>query len=166
MIETEAIVIGAGAVGLACGAALARTGKETLVLESALGIGTGTSARNSEVIHAGLYYPTGSLRHQLCVAGRRRLYQWLAERGVPHRKTGKLIVGTTDAQIPRMQALFSVLKAPDIPSALVELGFLSSQVDRDRLLDPDWRARAAAGLRGALLDWQAADAARSELLRR
>ncbi|MCB1330838.1 MAG: N-acetylmuramoyl-L-alanine amidase, partial [Maritimibacter sp.] len=67
---------------------------------------------------------------------------------------------------PRMQALFSVLKAPDIPSALVELGFLSSQVDRDRLLDPDWRARAAAGLRGALLDWQAADAARSELLRR
>ena len=106
MIETEAIVIGAGAVGLACGAALARAGKETLVLESALSIGTGTSARNSEVIHAGLYYPTGSLRHQLCVAGRRRLYQWLAERGVPHRKTGKLIVGTTDAQIPRMQALF------------------------------------------------------------
>jgi L-2-hydroxyglutarate oxidase LhgO len=106
LIETEAIVIGAGAVGLACGAALARAGKETLVLESALSIGTGTSARNSEVIHAGLYYPTGSLRHQLCVAGRRRLYQWLAERGVPHRKTGKLIVGTTDAQIPRMQALF------------------------------------------------------------
>ena len=67
---------------------------------------------------------------------------------------------------PRMQALFSVLKAPDIPSVLVELGFLSSQVDRDRLLDPAWRARAAAGLRKALLDWQAADAARSELLRR
>ena len=63
MMETDAIVIGAGAVGLACGAALARQGHETYVLESALAIGTGTSARNSEVIHAGLYYPTGSLRH-------------------------------------------------------------------------------------------------------
>ncbi|WP_321489355.1 NAD(P)/FAD-dependent oxidoreductase [uncultured Hyphomonas sp.] len=106
MIETEAIVIGAGAVGLACAAALSRAGHETLVLESALGIGTGTSARNSEVIHAGLYYPNGSLRHRHCVAGRRKLYQWMAERGVPHRKTGKLIVGTSDAQIPRMRTLF------------------------------------------------------------
>lgn len=106
MIETETIVIGAGAVGLACAAALARAGNETLVLESALDIGTGTSARNSEVIHAGLYYPTGSLRHVMCVSGRRQLYQWMAERGVPHRRTGKLIVGTSDAQIPRMQALF------------------------------------------------------------
>lgn len=106
MIETEAIVIGAGAVGLACAAALSRAGHETLVLESALGIGTGTSARNSEVIHAGLYYPTGSLRHRHCVAGRRKLYQWMTERGVPHRKIGKLIVGTSDTQIPRMQALF------------------------------------------------------------
>ena len=106
MLETEAIVIGAGAVGLACAAALARTGHETLVLENAAGIGTGTSARNSEVIHAGLYYPTGSLRHRMCVAGRRKLYQWNAERGVPHRKTGKLIVGTSDAQFPRMHSLF------------------------------------------------------------
>ncbi|KCZ86272.1 FAD dependent oxidoreductase [Hyphomonas adhaerens MHS-3] len=106
MIETEAIVIGAGAVGLACAAALARAGNETLVLESALGIGTGTSARNSEVIHAGLYYPTGSLRHRMCVAGRRQLYQWMEERGVPYRKTGKLIVGTSDTQIPRMRSLF------------------------------------------------------------
>ena len=105
-METDAIVIGAGAVGLACAAALARAGHETLVLESALAIGTGTSARNSEVIHAGLYYPTGSLRHRLCVAGRRKLYQWNTERGVPYRKTGKLIVGTSDAQIPRMKALF------------------------------------------------------------
>ena len=105
-METEAIVIGAGAVGLACAAALARSGHETLVLESASGIGTGTSARNSEVIHAGLYYPTGSLRHLMCVNGRRKLYDWLSERGVPHRKTGKLIVGTSEAQIPRMQALF------------------------------------------------------------
>jgi L-2-hydroxyglutarate oxidase LhgO len=106
MMETEAIVIGAGAVGLACAAALARQGHETYVLESTLAIGTGTSARNSEVIHAGLYYPTGSLRHRMCVDGRRKMYRWNAERGVPHRKTGKLIVGTSDAQIPKMQALY------------------------------------------------------------
>ncbi|MEZ6002162.1 NAD(P)/FAD-dependent oxidoreductase [Hyphomonas sp.] len=106
MTETEAIVIGAGAVGLACGAALSRAGRETLVLENTLGIGTGTSARSSEVIHAGLYYPAGSLKHQHCVTGRRRLYQWMLERGVPHRKTGKLIVGTSEAQIQHMQSLF------------------------------------------------------------
>lgn len=105
-METDAIVIGAGVVGLACGAALARQGHETFVLEAARSIGTGTSARNSEVIHAGLYYPTGSLRHRMCVAGRRRLYQWNAERGVPHRRTGKLIVGTSEAQTAKMQALF------------------------------------------------------------
>lgn len=114
MIETEAIVIGAGAVGLASAAALARAGNETLVLESALGIGTGTSARNSEVIHAGLYYPTGSLRHRMCVSGRRRLYQWMTERGVPYRRTGKLIVGTSDAQIPHMQALFEQGQRNDV----------------------------------------------------
>ena len=106
MMETEAVVIGAGAVGLACAAALARAGQDTLVLESAPGIGTGLSSRNSEVIHAGLYYPTGSLRHQLCVAGRRKLYQWNTERGVPFRRTGKLLVATDDTQIPKIEALF------------------------------------------------------------
>ncbi|MCB9960654.1 MAG: NAD(P)/FAD-dependent oxidoreductase [Hyphomonas sp.] len=106
MMEADAIVIGAGAVGLACAAALARAGHETYVLEAAFTIGSGTSSRNSEVIHAGLYYPTGSLRHRMCVAGRRKMYQWHAERGVPHKKVGKLIVGTSDAQIPKMQALF------------------------------------------------------------
>ena len=113
-METEAIVIGAGAVGLACAAALARSGRETLVLESAEGIGTGTSARNSEVIHAGPYYPTGSLRHRMCVSGRQKLYHWLSERGVPYRKTGKLIVGTSDAQIPRMEALFEQGQRNDV----------------------------------------------------
>lgn len=106
MMETDAIVIGAGAVGLACAAALARQGHQTLVLESALGIGTGTSARNSEVIHAGIYYPTGSLRHRMCVSGRRKMYKWNAERGVPHKRTGKLIVATHEGQIPKMQTLF------------------------------------------------------------
>ncbi len=107
MMEADAIVIGAGAVGLACGAALARQGLETYVLEANLGIGTGTSSRNSEVIHAGLYYPTGSLRHRMCVDGRRRMYAWNAARGVPQKRIGKLIVGTSGAQVPKMEALFA-----------------------------------------------------------
>ncbi|MEZ5998289.1 MAG: NAD(P)/FAD-dependent oxidoreductase [Hyphomonas sp.] len=107
MLETGAVVIGAGAVGLACAAALARAGHETLVLESSFRIGSGTSSRNSEVIHAGIYYPTGSLRHVLCVAGRRQMYQWVTARGVPHRKTGKLIVATSDAEIETLKALFA-----------------------------------------------------------
>ena len=87
------------------------------------------------------------------------------------RLADALVEGLFDAtgstyKTPRMQALFSVLKAPDIPSALVELGFLSSEVDRDRLLDPDWRARAAGGLSGALLGWAADDAVRAQGLRR
>lgn len=105
MTEVDTVVIGAGAVGLACAAALARAGNDVLVLEAANAIGTGTSSRNSEVVHAGLYYPTGSLRHQFCVEGRRKLYGWMSTRGVAHRKTGKLIVATSDAQIPKMEAL-------------------------------------------------------------
>jgi len=137
MMETDAIVIGAGAVGLACGAAIARQGHETYVLESALAIGTGTSARNSEVIHAGLYYPTGSLRHRMCVAGRRRMYQWNAERGVPHRKTGKLIVGTSESQIPKMQALFD----QGIRNGVEGLRFLSGE--EAMTLEPNLRCTAA-----------------------
>ena len=105
MTEVDTVVIGAGAVGLACAAALARAGQDVLILEAAGAIGTGTSSRNSEVIHAGLYYPTGSLRHQFCVDGRRRLYAWMQARGVAHRKTGKLIVATSDAQISKMEGL-------------------------------------------------------------
>jgi L-2-hydroxyglutarate oxidase LhgO len=105
MTEVDTVVIGAGAVGLACAAALARAGQDVLILEAAGAIGTGTSSRNSEVIHAGLYYPTGSLRHQFCVDGRRRLYAWMQARGVAHRKTGKLIVATSDVQISKMEAL-------------------------------------------------------------
>lgn len=105
MTEADTVVIGAGAVGLACAAALARSGRDVLVLEAAGAIGTGTSSRNSEVIHAGLYYPTGSLRHQHCVNGRRRLYEWMQSRGVAHRKTGKLIVATSDTQIAKIEGL-------------------------------------------------------------
>jgi L-2-hydroxyglutarate oxidase LhgO len=105
IVDVDTVVIGAGAVGLACAATLARSGAEVLVLEAAGAIGTLTSSRNSEVVHAGLYYPTGSLRHLHCVAGRRSLYAWMDTHGVAYRKTGKLIVAASDAQIPKIEAL-------------------------------------------------------------
>lgn len=98
MERVDAIVIGAGVIGLAVGRALARGGYETIVLERADAFGTVTSSRNSEVIHAGLYYPSGSLKARLCVAGRERLYAYCAEKGIAHRRCGKLLVASGDAQ--------------------------------------------------------------------
>jgi L-2-hydroxyglutarate oxidase LhgO len=102
-MEVDVVVIGAGAVGLAVAAAFARSGRETLVLEAMNGVGTATSSRKSEVIHAGMYYPTGSLRHRMCVTGRRRLYQYLVQRSVPHQRCGKLIVATSDAETEKVE---------------------------------------------------------------
>jgi L-2-hydroxyglutarate oxidase LhgO len=95
----DCVVVGAGVVGLAVARALALAGREVVVLEAAEGIGTGTSSRNSEVIHAGIYYPKGSLKARLCVQGKQALYAYCAERGVPHRRCSKLIVATEDAQL-------------------------------------------------------------------
>ncbi len=107
MEEVGAVVIGAGVVGLACARALAARGIETLILERHEAFGTETSARNSEVIHAGLYYPTGSMKACFCVAGRRQLYDYCASRGVVHRRCGKLVVATATAQEAKLQALFA-----------------------------------------------------------
>lgn len=96
--QVDAVVIGAGVVGLAVARALALAGREVLVLEREAAIGQGTSSRNSEVIHAGIYYPAGSLKARLCVQGKALLYAYCAERGVDHRRCGKLIVANTISQ--------------------------------------------------------------------
>ena len=101
----DTIVIGAGVVGLAVARALALQGREVMVLEAANAIGTGISARNSEVIHAGMYYPTGSLKASLCVQGRAQLVAYCQERGIGHRLCGKLIVATEPSQIPKLKAI-------------------------------------------------------------
>jgi L-2-hydroxyglutarate oxidase LhgO len=106
MTETvEAVVVGAGVVGLAIGRALAEAGRETLILEAAETIGSEISSRNSEVIHAGIYYPAGSLKARLCVAGRDRLYAYCRAHGVEHRRLGKLIVASHEDQLPALAAL-------------------------------------------------------------
>lgn len=105
MDRVDAIVIGAGVVGLACARALAMHGREVLVLERHGAIGTEISARNSEVVHAGLYYPASSLKARLCVAGSRRLYEYCASHGVDHRRCGKLVVATARDQHETLDAL-------------------------------------------------------------
>lgn len=112
--DIDCLVIGAGVVGLACAAELARRGRDVLVAEATGGIGSGISSRNSEVIHAGLYYPTGSLKHRLCVVGRRKLYPYLAARGVAHRKIGKLVVATSPEEDQQIAALAARARANDV----------------------------------------------------
>ena len=103
--RVDAIVIGAGVVGLAIARSLALAGREVMVLEASNAIGTGTSSRNSEVVHAGIYYAPGSLKARLCVAGRCLLYSYAAERGIEARAVGKLIVATDATQLPKLKAL-------------------------------------------------------------
>jgi L-2-hydroxyglutarate oxidase LhgO len=103
--RVDTVVVGAGVVGLAVARRLAMAGCEVVVLEAADGIGTETSSRNSEVIHAGIYYPTGSLKARLCVAGKHALYDYCASHGVPHRRCGKLIAATDEAQAEQLAAL-------------------------------------------------------------
>jgi len=111
MEDVDAVVVGAGVVGLAVARALAQAGREVLILEAETAFGTGVSARNSEVIHAGIYYPTGSRKARWCVRGRRLLYEFCARHGVAHRRCGKLIVASDDAELAALDALAATARA-------------------------------------------------------
>ena len=115
MDKVDGLVIGAGVVGLAVARALIQaapeSSREWMVLEAADAIGTGTSSRNSEVIHAGIYYPQGSLKAQLCVQGRDMLYAYSLERGIAHQRCGKLIVATHSDQVPTLHAIMDKAQA-------------------------------------------------------
>jgi L-2-hydroxyglutarate oxidase LhgO len=109
--SVECVVVGAGIVGLAVARALALAGREVLVLEKERWIGADTSSRNSEVIHAGLYYPEGSLKARFCVAGRKLLYAYCAEHGVPHQRVGKLVVACTEEEVPALRKVIARAEA-------------------------------------------------------
>jgi len=112
MIEkTDAVVIGAGVVGLAVARRLALAGRETVIVEAADRIGTEISSHNSEIIHAGIYYPENSIKARLCVAGRKQLYTYCADHGVAHTRVGKLVVAVDDEQVARLKALQETAEA-------------------------------------------------------
>lgn len=115
MDRVETVVIGAGVVGLAVARALAQAGREVVVLEKEAAIGTGTSSRNSEVIHAGLYYAPGSLKARLCVRGKEMMYALCREKGVAFNNCGKLVVATEAEQVPGFEKLAATAKANGVP---------------------------------------------------
>ena len=130
-------MIGAGVIGLAAARRLAQAGREVVVLEAAEGIGTITSSRNSEVIHAGIYYPAGSLMARMCVSGRQMLYEYCREHGVPHRNCGKLIVATTAKETEKLQSIRAHAEA----NGVVDMQTLSG--DAARALEPALNCDAA-----------------------
>src|SRR5882757_3899249 len=105
MDKVDCVVVGAGLIGLAVARQLAQAGREVIVLEAAEGIGTVTSSRNSEVIHAGIYYRAGSLMAQMCVSGKHALYRYCRDHGIPHRNCGKLIVATMPKETEKLQSI-------------------------------------------------------------
>jgi L-2-hydroxyglutarate oxidase LhgO len=135
--DVETIVIGAGVVGLAVARALAQAGQAVLVLERHELIGSETSSRNSEVIHAGIYYPPGSLRAKLCVRGKEMLYHFCGENGVSHARCGKLLVATHESQVPKLEAL----KATAEQNGVTDLEPLGGNAARD--LEPELACVAA-----------------------
>lgn len=133
----EIVVIGAGVVGLAIAARLARQGRSVLILERETGIARGITSRNSEIIHAGIYYPAESLKAQMCVEGRRRLYTWCEEKRVDHRRLGKLIVATSVAE----ESTLEVLLARGRANGVEHLELIDAAASL--ALEPEIAARAA-----------------------
>lgn len=137
MEDFDCAVIGAGVVGLAVARELALLGRDVIVLESEGAIGTGTSSRNSEVIHAGIYYARNSLKARLCVAGKSLLYAYASERSIPHRRCGKLIVATSSSQVDDLAGIIAKGHA----NGLEDLVMLTR--DEARRLEPDIECLAA-----------------------
>jgi len=137
MDRVECVVIGAGVIGLAVARRLAQAGREVIVLEEAEGIGTVTSSRNSEVIHAGIYYKAGSLMARMCVLGKKMLYRYCADHGVPHKNCGKLIVATTPAEAEKLQSIRDHAEA----NGVLDMQTLTG--DAARLLEPALNCTAA-----------------------
>ncbi|GAB3538652.1 NAD(P)/FAD-dependent oxidoreductase [Noviherbaspirillum agri] len=123
MDKVDCVVIGAGVVGLAVARSLALAGREVLVLEKHPAIGMETSSRNSEVIHAGLYYPAGSLKAKLCIKGRDALYDYCERRAISYRRCGKLIVATSDSQLDKLSAIH----AQALTNGCHEVSWISGQ---------------------------------------
>ena len=137
MDSVDCLVIGAGVIGLAVARALARAGREVVVLESERLVGSGISSRNSEVIHAGVYYPTGLRKTRLCVEGKAMLYDFCREYGVPHRRCGKILVATTEGEIGTLAGI----KAQAEANGVMDLVWLSR--DEARALEPALRVMTA-----------------------
>jgi L-2-hydroxyglutarate oxidase LhgO len=130
MESVECLVVGAGVIGLAVARALARAGREVIVLEGESGIGSGVSSRNSEVIHAGIYYPPGLVKTRLCVDGKAMLYAFCQEFGVPHKRCGKLLVAVNAGEIDKLAALRAQAEA----NGVADLMWLSGE--EARALEP------------------------------
>jgi L-2-hydroxyglutarate oxidase LhgO len=133
----ECVVVGAGVIGLAVASRLARDGREVILLEAAETFGTGISSRNSEVVHAGLYYKPGSLKARLCVDGKARLYEFCRSHGVAHRRIGKLVVASREAEIASLEAIKSKSEA----NGVMDLEWLDSVAVRE--LEPEIACVAA-----------------------
>jgi L-2-hydroxyglutarate oxidase LhgO len=135
--EVEVVVVGGGIVGLAAAAALGRAGRSVVLLEREPGFARGVTSRNSQVVHAGLYYPTGSWKAKLCVRGRELLYERCARHGLPHRALGKLVVAIDDAELRVLEEILARGRANGAPGLEIVDGAAVAR------LEPSVRARAA-----------------------
>ncbi|CAH8360447.1 unnamed protein product [Eruca vesicaria subsp. sativa] len=140
--RVDAVVIGAGVVGLAVARELSLRGREVLILDAASSFGTVTSSRNSEVIHAGIYYPPNSLKAKFCVRGRELMYRYCSEHGIPHRKIGKLVVATGSSEIAKLDLLMHLGTQNGVSGLRMLEGFEAMRMEPElrcvkALLSPD-----------------------------
>jgi L-2-hydroxyglutarate oxidase LhgO len=155
-VDTDVVVIGAGVIGLACARELAARGRDVLLIERHERFGVETSSRNSEVIHAGIYYAPGSLKARLCARGNRSLYAWCAAHDVPHARPGKLIVATSAEEEPKLEQILRQALANDVttlrPLTAAEVRALEPHVRATRgLWSPDTGIVDSHRLMGSLL---------------